>query len=203
MGLHIRGKELHIVEGRAALGKAGGGFDIIRSGLGHHMAHVDLLFVRQQASLDDDLQKFSLAGLFDLRDLVPDGVVLSFLHPTQIDHHIHLVRAVIHRVPCHKALGLGGVVAVREANDRADREPVPHVFLRLPDKGSGNADGCGVILHTVVADSPDILPGGRLAQEGVIALAENFRNFHCYRSPLLVLFWPWSRMTRFSRIPRV
>ena len=55
MGCDMLGEQLHIGEGGTGLGKTGGGLDIIRTGIGNALAQGDLLFVGQQAGLDDDL----------------------------------------------------------------------------------------------------------------------------------------------------
>ena len=55
MGRDMGGEQLHVVEGRAGLGKARGGFDVVRAGVGDALAQGDLFLVCEQAGLDDDL----------------------------------------------------------------------------------------------------------------------------------------------------
>ena len=66
---HMLGEQLHIVESGAGLGKARGGLDIVRAGIGDALAQGDLLVIGQQAGLDDDFQQLSLAGGLDGSDL--------------------------------------------------------------------------------------------------------------------------------------
>ena len=222
MGSNVGGEERHVVEGSAGLGEACGGLDIVRAAVRDSLAHGNLLVIGEQAGFDDDLQKLSLAGALHRGDFGGDVVPFGFLGPADVDDHVHLIGSVVHGVGGHEALGGGGVVAVGEADDGADGQFVPHIGFRLLDKGGGDADGGGVVLHAVVADTPDVRPGGGLGQQSVVALGENFTQFHNVKSFLLMNsinllpgisawalflphrlpFWPWRRMTRFSRIPR-
>ena len=52
---HVGGHEGDILAGRAAASKARGGLDIVGVGVGDDLAELDLLFVGEQAGLDDDL----------------------------------------------------------------------------------------------------------------------------------------------------
>ena len=171
-------KQLHIVEGGTGLGKTGGGLDILRSGVGDALAQGDLFFIGKQAGLDDDLQELSAAGNLHRGDFGGNGIPFSFLGPADVDDHIHLIGAIFHRVGSHKALGFRGIVAVGEANDRADGKLISHIFLRLLHKGCRDAHGSRMVLHSVVADRPDLVPGSRLAQQGMVAFFEDFRNIH-------------------------
>ena len=178
MGRDMGGEQLHVVERRAGLGKARGSLDVVRAGVGDALAQGDLFLVGEQAGLDDDFQQLSVAGGLHGGDLLRDLLPQAVLRPADVDDHVHLVRAVRHGVGGHEALGGGGVVAVGEADDGADGQPVPNVLLRLLHVGRGDADGGGVILHTVVADAFDLRPGGGLGQQGVVALGKNVFQFH-------------------------
>ena len=179
-------KQLHIVERGAAGGEAGGGLDIVRSRIGDDLTHLDLLVVRQQARLDNDLQELTLAMLLDGLDFFEQIVPALILDPADVDDHVDLVRAVLNRVECFEALGLCRVVAVREADDGADGQLVPDVVLCLLYIGSGNADGRGMILHAVVADSLDLGPGRRLGEQGVVDFTEDLVQFHGEVPPFCV-----------------
>ena len=50
------GKQLYVMEGGTGLAEAGGGLDVVRTGVGNALAKLDLLFVGEQAGFDDDLQ---------------------------------------------------------------------------------------------------------------------------------------------------
>ena len=179
-------KQFHIVERRAAGGEAGGGLDIISAGSGDDLAHFDFLVVRQQAGLDDDLQELALAGGLDGLDLFEQIAPALILDPADVDDHVDLVRAVFHGVRSFKALGLRRVVAVWEADDGADGELAADIVLRLLHIGSGDADGRGVVFHAVVADGPDLGPGGRLGQQGMVDLTEDLVPFHGVIPPFCV-----------------
>ena len=79
-------------------------------------------------------------------------------------------------------LGFGGAVAIGETDHGANSQLIAHIFLGLLHKRSGDADGCGGVLHTVVADGLDVSPGSGLTQQGVVALGENVFQFHKYIS---------------------
>ena len=185
-GLYVLREQLHVMERRAAGGEAGGGLDVVCAGIGDDFAHLDLLVVRQQARLDDDLQELALAVLLDGLDLFEQIVPALVLDPADVDDHVDLVRAVLDRVERFEALGLRRVVAVREADDGADGQLVPDVVLRLLHIGSGDADGRGMILHAVVADGLDLGPGRRLGEEGVIDFTEDLVQFHGEVPPFCV-----------------
>ena len=134
----------------------------------------------------DDLQELALAGGLDSPDLFEQIVPALVLDPADVDDHVDLVRAVFHGVRSFKALGLRRVVAVREADDGADGELAADIVLRLLHIGSGDADGRGVVFHAVVADRPDLSPGGRLGQQGMVDLTEDLVPFHGVIPPFCV-----------------
>ena len=59
LDLHVRraagAQQAHIVRRGAAGGKAGGGLDVVRAGVGDALAQGDLFLVGEQAGFDDDL----------------------------------------------------------------------------------------------------------------------------------------------------
>ena len=178
MGGNIRRKQFHIVEGGTGLGEARGGFDVVRAGVGDSLAQGDLLLIGQQAGLDNDLQELALAGLLHGGDLIAHLVKESGLGPADVDDHVHFIRAVVHSIGGHEALGGGGIVAIGEADNGTDGQSFAYILLGLPDKAGRDADGSGMVLHSVVADALDVRPGGGLGQQGMVAFGKNFRNFH-------------------------
>ena len=105
----------------------------------------------------------------DLTDLLRQLRVLAFLDPANVDDHVHLVSTIRHSVACHKAFGSGGGVAVREADNGTDGKLVPHILLRLSYKRSRDADGGGLVLHAIITDGFDLLPGSCLGKKCVVA----------------------------------
>ncbi|CAN4040397.1 HNH endonuclease, partial [Dysosmobacter welbionis] len=178
IGTHVLCKEGHVLPGGAAGAEACGGLDILRAGGGDDLAHLDLLLVCEEAALDDDLQQPALAGGLHGLDLGEQVIPLLILHPAQVDDHVHLLGAVLHGVRGHEALGGGGVIPVGEADHRADGQLSRHILRRLLDIAGRDADAGAAVLHTIVADGPDLLPGGRLGQQSVVALAQNLFHFH-------------------------
>ena len=173
MGSNVCLEQGHVLPGGSAAAEAGGGLDIVRAGLGHHPAHLDLFGVGEQAGLDDDLQEFSLAvGLYGA-DLVQHPVIQAVLYPADVDDHVDLGRAVVHGVGGLEALGGGGVVAVGEADDGAHGDFARHILRRLLHIGGGDAYAGTAVLHAVVADGPDLVPGSRLGQQGVVHPGQN------------------------------
>ena len=52
------------------------------------------------------------------------------------------------------------------------------VLLSLLDKGCGDADGSGGVLHAVVTDGLDVGPSCGLTQQSVVTTSENVFQFH-------------------------
>ena len=167
----------HVLPGGSAAAEAGGGLDIVRAGLGHHPAHLHLFGVGEQAGLDDDLQEPSLAGVLHGMDLLQHPVIQAVLHPADVDDHVDFGRAVVHGVGGLEALGGGGVVAVGEADDGAHGDLARHILRRLLHIGGGDAHAGTAVLHAVVADGPDLVPGSRLGQQGVVHPGQNGLEF--------------------------
>ena len=178
MGRYVLCKQLHIVEGSASLGKAGGSLDVICAGVGNALAKSDLFLVGQKAGLDDDLQKLAVAGLLNGGDLLGNVAPFAVLCPADVNDHIHLISAVLYGIGGHKALGGSGGIAVGEADDGADGKLVPYIVLGLPDISGRNADGGGAILDAVVANCLNLCPGSSLTQQSVVAFFENIGKFH-------------------------
>ena len=177
MGGHMGLEQSHILPGGSAAAEAGGGLDILRAGLGHHAAHLDLFGIGEHAGLDDDLQQLALAvGLYGA-DLVQHLIVQAVLYPADVDDHVDLGRAVVHGVGGLKALGGGGVVAVGEADDGADGDLARHILRRLLHIGGGDAHAGAAVPDAVVADGLDFVPGGTLGQQGMIHPGQNGLEF--------------------------
>ena len=126
-----------------------------------------------------------MAGLLYGLDLREQVLPLPVLHPAEVDDHIHLFSAVVHSISGHEALGCGGVIAVGEADDGADRQLARHILRRLLHIAGGDAHAGAAVLHAVIADGLDLVPGGRLGQKRVIALAQNVFQFH-FKSLLII-----------------
>ena len=162
-------EQSHILTGGTAASEAGGGLDVVRAGGGDDLTHLDLLLVGEEAALNDDLQELALAGGLDGLDLREQVVPLPVLHPADVDDHVHFPGAVLHGVSGHEALGGGGVIAVGETDNGADGQLARHILRRLLHIGGGDAHAGAAVLHAVVADGADLVPGGRLGQQGVVA----------------------------------
>ena len=173
MGRHVGLEQRHVLPGGAAPAEAGGCLDIVRAGLGHHAAQLDLLRLGQQARLDDDLQQSAVTVTLDGLDLLQHLVIQAILHPTDVDDHVHLGHTVFHRVGSLEALGGGGVVAVGKTDDGADGDLAVHITRRLLHIAGGNAHAGAAVLDTVVADGLDLIPGGTLCQQRVVHAGED------------------------------
>ena len=185
MGSNVCLEQGHVLPGGSAAAEAGGGLDIVRAGLRHHPAHLHLFGVGEQAGLDDDLQEPSLAGVLHGTDLVQHPIVQAVLHPADVDDHVDLGRAVVHGVGGLEALGGGGVVAVGEADDGAHGDLARHILRRLLHIGGGDAHAGAAVLHAIVADGPDLVPGSRLGQQGVVHPGQNGLEFVVHDKNLL------------------
>ena len=169
----MRAEEGNIFTGGAALGKAGGGLDIIGAGTADNAAQRDLFLVGQKAGLNDDLEDFALAGRAHGFDLVFNRGEIARLGGAHVDHHINFVRAVLHSVGGFKHFCGGGHVAVGEADHCANAHRAAEVILRLPHKAGGNADARRAKAHRVVADGFDLFPGRVHSQKRVVAVGKN------------------------------
>ena len=165
------GKEGHIFSGGTAGAKAGRSLNVICAGLRHDLAQFDLLLVRQEAALDDNLQQLSVAGILHFPDLIQHIIPFLLLDPTQIDDHVHFFRAVFHGIVGHEALGSGGVISVGKADHGTDRQLSIHILRNLLHKTGRNAHAGTAILHAVIADRFDLLPGSSLGQQRMVAFA--------------------------------
>ena len=185
MGGHMGLEQGHVLPGGSAAAEAGGGLDIVRAGLRHHPAHLHLFGVGEQAGFDDDLQEPSLAGVLHGADFIQHPVIQAVLHPADVDDHVDLRCAVVHGVGGLEALGGGGVVAVGEADDGAHGDLARHILRRLLHIGGGDAHAGAAVLHAIVADGPDLVPGSRLGQQGVVHPGQNGLEFVVHDKNLL------------------
>ena len=178
-------EQLNVVEGRTAGGEAGRCLDEVGTGLGHDVAHLDLLVVGQQAGLDDDLQHLVAHSSLDGGNVIADVVVLLVLQPADVDDHIDLGRAVLDGSFSLKCLALGVHSAEGEADDTADRHAARHVLDGLLDVAGVDADRRAVVGDGLIAEGPDLGPGCLRLEQGVVDLAQHFflRVFHRKFSP--------------------
>ena len=181
----MRRHERYVLARRAAPAEAGGGLDIVRRGVGHDLAELDLLLVGEHTGLDDDLEDVAVAGDLHGIDLLQDFIVLAFLDPAEVDDHVDLGRAVGYGGLGLHALDAAGNVAVGEADDRAHGQLTEAVVLLLGDvvRGVGDvglrdADARAAVLDAVVADLADLLPGGGGGEQGMVNVTENFFHIH-------------------------
>ena len=142
------------------------------------MAEADLLLLREQAALDDDLQELAPGGLPHGADVLLHRVPGAVLHHGDVDDHVDLIGAVFDGVLGLKGLGGGGHVAVGEADDRAEGEPIAHIALGAGDVAGRDADAGAVVLDGLVAELADLFRGAVHPQQGVVAFFQNFSYIH-------------------------
>ena len=64
---------------------------------------------------------------------------------------------------------------------------IPASYVRrAADVARRDADACATVLHAVVADGPDLRPGGGLAQQRVVDAAENILQLFFHMSNSLI-----------------
>lgn len=151
--------ELHVVEGCARSGETCRGLDELRAGLRHDLAHPDLLFLSEEAGLDDDLQDVPVAGLVDPADLLLHFIEASIFQEANVDDHVDFRRPVRDGVLRLEDLRRGRAVAVREANDGADRELTVDILCGLLHVGCRDARRRAVELDAIVKDGLNVCPG--------------------------------------------
>ena len=177
----MRFHQRHIVKRRAGGGEARRGFDEIRVGLGDDVAHADFLFLGQQTGFNDDLERMARAGRLDRIDFGEHLVVASILEHADVDDHVHLVRAVLHRVGRFKNLRRRRGIARRETDDRTHAHlvrPVLHIRLAPRNIAGRNAHCRRVVLHRVVANLLNLRPGRFGFEQRVIHHRKHFTEFH-------------------------
>ena len=103
-----------------------------------------------------------MTGGLDCLDLCQQRAPLLILHPAQVDDHVDLRCPFVHSRLRLEALDGGGVVAVGEADDRADGETTLKVFRRLFHIAGRDADAGAAIADAVITDLLDLRPGGSL-----------------------------------------
>ena len=102
------------------------------------------------------------ADLFQGVDLFQDLIVLSHFDPADIDHHIDLLRSVLQRLFRLKHFDRRRVVPVRKSDHGTDRHLLSEVLRSLLYERRRDADRRGPEFHRIIADLPDLFPGGRL-----------------------------------------
>ena len=160
--------ELHVIEGCARSGKTGGGLDELCARLRHDLTHLYLLFLCEKAGLDDDLQDVPVAGLVDLADLILYFIVSSIFQKANVDDHVDLRRPVCDGILRLEDLRRGRAVAVREANDGADRESAVDIGCSLLHVGRRDARRRAMVLDAIIEDGLYVCPGRGLREQGVI-----------------------------------
>ena len=177
----MRLHQCHVVKRRAGGRKAGRGLDEIRVGFGDDIAHADLLIFAQQAGLDNHLERMPRAGRLDRVDFGEHLVVSAVLEHADVDDHVHLVRAVLHRVGGLKHLRLRRGIAGRETDHRAHAHLVRfilHIRLAARDIAGRDAHRRRVIFHRVIADGLDLRPRRFGLEQRMIHHREHLAEFH-------------------------
>ena len=169
----MRPQQGDILPRGSARGKAGGGFDKLRTRARHDVAHPQLLLLGQQAGLDDHFQNMRAADIFDLPDLPEYLVEAAVLQPTELKDHVDFRGAAAQRLLCLPAFGRRGAVAVRKADDGADRNGALHIVRGFADIDGRQADGGRMIGDALVAEQKNLLPGGGGRQQGMVNGAQN------------------------------
>ena len=165
--------KLYVFKGGAALGKARRGLDKLRTAVGHDFAEADFFLFRKQAALDDHLQQHIFAGFSDSSDIVGDILPAAVLHHGEVDHHIHLIRTVLHGISGFKSLGGCRHIPVREADYRADLQFVAHIALRSGNMTGRNANRRAVIFDGLIAERPDLFRCAVYAKKGMVTDGED------------------------------
>ena len=178
MGRHVLLEQGHVLPGGSASGETGGGLDVVGAAVGDNLAQLDLLLLGEQAGLHDHLQDQLAAGPLHRLDLLQHLVPQLVLHPAQVDHHVDLLGPVGDGLLGLKDLDHGGGVAVGKADHRAHRQLVPQVVRRLLHVAGGDTHAGAAVLHAVVADLADFLPGGGLGQQSVVRRSQNTFDVH-------------------------
>ena len=97
---------------------------------------------------------------------------------SQIYDHVDLVCTAADGILCLEHLDLRRVIAVGKADDRADLQPVPYIFLCLAHIARGDAHGSGVIGHPLVTDFLHLLPSGGGSKDGMVYMLHNLFLVH-------------------------
>ena len=124
-----------------------------------------------------------------MTDFIAETVIFPVLEPADVDHHVDLVGAVGNGVLRLKHLDRRGIVAVGKTDHRADRHPVPQIFLRPSHVGRRDTHAGRPVRQGVVADSANLLPGGRLGQQSVVHPSVYLISLHRFLPPSIHFVW--------------
>ena len=122
----------------------------------------------------------------DFSDFLLDVIIPFVFQKSDINDHIDLVGSVCDRIPCLENFCRRCVVSVRESDHGTDWKSALHILRRLLHIAGGNAHAGAAVLDAVVADGPDLGPGGRLGQQGMVDLTEDLVPFHGVIPPFCV-----------------
>src|SRR5574340_208324 len=135
--------QLHIVDGGAAGGEAGGGFDKIGLSLFGDQRGQHFFFVGEQRGLEDDLdQRTALVGGFDhAANVTGDHFQVAGFERADVEHHVDFGGALVQRVLRLEHLHVRGGGAQGEADLRAV------LYIRAFQQLSGQRHPGGVDAH--------------------------------------------------------
>ena len=133
-------------------------------------AGLDLLFVGQEAGLDDDLDLgTALDGVDNALDVALDKQPVAGLDGADIDDHVDLTSALGGGIGGLEGLRLGGAGAERESDDAARRHAAALELLGdILNVGGVHAHAGAVILLGLVADLADLVDAGFRLQVGMV-----------------------------------
>ena len=121
------------------------------------------------------------AGRLDRVDFGEHLIVAAVLEHADVDDHVHLVRAVLHRVGGLKHLRLRRGIAGRKTDHRAHAHLVRfilHIRLAARDIAGRDAHRRRVVFHRVVADGLDLRPRRFGLEQRMIHHREHLAEFH-------------------------
>ena len=184
--MHALDHQLHIVEVGTGGGEAGAGLDVVGTGLADDVAHLFLLLLGQQTSLNDDLQNLIAHSLLHGTDILADSIVLLVLQAADVDDHIHLGCAVGDGSLGFKSLAGGIHSTQREAYHAAHGDAACHILHSLLDVAGVDADRCGVVCNGFVTQLLDLGPGSLRLQQGMIDMGQDLFAIHSRSSVILL-----------------
>ena len=173
-GLHldvrpdVRAEERDVIERRPLRAESRRGLDIVGAALRHGAARRDLLLLREEASLDDDLKHALAAERLERAHLLRHILLLAGLEHADVHHHVDLRRTVRERLRRLRELRSRRRVAVREADDRRHLQPRP-VDAREPrDVARRHHHRRRTVADGLLRYALHLRPGRRLLEQRMI-----------------------------------
>ena len=162
------GKQADVLRCGTAGRKTGGRFDIFGAGIGDDLCQADFFILCQQAGFNDDFEDLPGTRRTNGADFIRRRIIAALFDGADIDHHVDFAGAVCHGAARFKGFDVCGMITVRKADDRADRQASGQIISRAADKRRRNADGRNAVCNAFITERLDFRPRCRRRQQRMV-----------------------------------